>query len=83
MPAFCGEDMNVESMLKQLDELFDTGKIKEVEGFLKEKLGEAKAEADGGAMLTILNEQIGYYRVMTQYDKALDTIGEIKSKKQV
>ena len=71
--------MNVDEILKELDNLFISGNMEKVEAFLFEKYNEAVATGDGGAALTILNEQIGYYRVTTQYEKALETIENIRN----
>ncbi|MCF2682807.1 DUF4037 domain-containing protein [Faecalicatena contorta] len=56
-------DLN--EFLMNLDEMYATNP-KDVETFLKSGLAEADKCMDGAAMLTILNELMGYYRVMSQ-----------------
>ena len=56
-------DLN--EFLMNLDEMYATNP-KGVETFLKSGLAEADKCMDGAAMLTILNELMGYYRVMSQ-----------------
>lgn len=58
-------------MFQQLDTLFEEKKIEEVEPFLMEQMKVAMEEGDTSALITILNEMIGYQRDTSQYDKAI------------
>ena len=59
--------MQIQEVLRQLDELFATNQIQEAEQFLTEALVQAKEEesqkkSSGEAVLILLNELTGYYR---------------------
>lgn len=69
--------MDVESTLRELDGLFQSGQIDRVEGFLTERYERARAEGDFGAQLCLLNELIGYYREMTLQQQARQTAERI------
>ena len=56
-------DLN--EFLRELDHMYATNP-KGVEAYLKSGLEEAGKCLDGPAMLTILNELMGYYRVMSK-----------------
>lgn len=56
------ENARAQQIVQQLDQLFETGRAREVGQFLCEKLEEALAADDTQTALTILNEQTGYYR---------------------
>lgn len=64
-------NMDVNRVLEQLDELFAQHKIEEVEPFLLLKIEEAELLGDTGALLTLLNELIGHYREMGEFEKSL------------
>lgn len=63
--------MDVEKTLQQLDRLFAQHQIEAVEGFLLDAIGEAIRIEDTGAVITLLNELIGYYREQGETDKCL------------
>ena len=63
--------MDIKLVLKQLDDLYMTHRENEVEGFLTENLTQALGEGDTGAVLSLLNEMVGYYRDANRYDEAL------------
>ena len=63
--------MDINQMFQQLDTLFEEKKIEEVEPFLMEQMKVAMEEGDTSALITILNEMIGYQRDTSQYDKAI------------
>lgn len=63
--------MNIEAVLSELDQMFANKKIDKVETFLMDKIEEAMKESDVSALITLLNEIIGYERDTSQYDKAL------------
>lgn len=63
--------MNIEKVLADLDQLFEDKKIDQVEGYLTKQLETALLEQDTGAVLTLLNEMIGFYREMCEYEKSV------------
>lgn len=63
--------MNIKLILTELDELFDQHRDDAVEGFLQNALLEAKKEHDLAAMITLVNEMIGYYRDTGKYEEAI------------
>ena len=69
--------MVIEEVLRQLDELFAKHQIEQVEPFLLQKIGEADAQGDVGAMITLLNEIIGHYREVGEFDKAILSCKEV------
>lgn len=64
--------MDINKTLQKLDELFATKQITKVEGFLEEQISIALSEGDNNALITLLNEMIGFQRDTSQYDKAID-----------
>lgn len=64
--------MNMEQILKQLDELFAQHKMQEAEKFLLSVLQEAVQVDDSSAVITLLNELIGYYRETGEAEKSTD-----------
>lgn len=69
--------MNIDSIIAQLDKLFDEGKMDRIEPFLTENYTHALDEKEYGCALSILNELIGYYREMTMKQKAKETADKI------
>jgi len=69
--------MQLEEILKQLDSLFESHRIDEVEAFLIGHISEAKESNDDSARITLLNELIGFYRDMSQYEKSLKCCEEV------
>lgn len=70
--------MNTQKILEELDQLFEQKKIAEVEPYLLNKMVEAKREGDIQSTITLLNEAIGYYRDISEYDKALSCCSEVQ-----
>lgn len=70
--------MNIQKVIEDLDKLFEEKKIGEVEQYLKEQIFQAKEEGDSGAVLTLLNEQIGYYRSISHSKASLDAFCQAK-----
>ena len=62
---------NVEEIMKGLDELFAKQKMSDVEPYLQQALQEAMELGDSSAVITIVNELIGFYRDTSQYKKAV------------
>lgn len=69
--------MNIKEVLAELDELFDTHRVDEVEEFLQNKLLLAKNERDTSAMITIVNELIGFYRDMGKFEQAISYCNQV------
>lgn len=63
--------MEINEVLEGLDRLFQEKKTEQVEGYLHEKLKEAIGEEDTSAMITLLNELIGFYRDTSRYDRGV------------
>ena len=61
--------MDLNQVFKGLDELFEQHKLDQVEGYLGEQLEQAVSENDFEAMVSILNEMLGFARETSQYDK--------------
>lgn len=68
--------MDVTNILKQADELFDAGKAKEASAYLEKCLETAGKEGDWYTRLTLLNELMGYYRSISNFDKAWEYVKE-------
>lgn len=69
--------MDIHKVLSELDTFFDQGQLERIEPFLKEKYEQACAEGDDAAALSLLNEQIGFYREMTKREDAWSTAEKI------
>ena len=63
--------MDVEKFLNSLDNLFEKKKINEVPAFLEENYKEAVRENDLSAQFTILNEMMGFFRDISEYEKSI------------
>lgn len=63
--------MDINEILQQLDHLFATHQIDQVEPFLLEKMDEARLIKDFGAQITLYNELIGHYREMGEGEKSM------------
>ena len=61
--------MDMEKTLQELDRLFATYQMDKAEGFLENKMAEALLAGDEGALITLLNEMIGYLRDAGKYEK--------------
>ena len=62
---------NVDEILVGLDRLFEEQRMSEVEPYLQQALQEAMEVGDSSAVITIVNELIGFYRDTSQYDKSI------------
>ena len=71
--------MKIQSVLQELDHLFETYKIDKVEPFLMDKFSEAASQKDTNSVITLLNEMIGFYRDTSQYEKALNCCKKVIS----
>ena len=70
--------MDINNIIAGLDKLFAEKKIKEAEKYLNEKLDKAKEEKDNGAVLILLNEQIGYYRSISHMADSIKAFEQAK-----
>lgn len=62
--------MNIKEILKKSDTLFEKGDAKEASSYLENCLQAAGMDNDWQSQLTILNELMGYYRSISNFDKA-------------
>ena len=62
---------NVDAILIGLDELFAQQKMTEVEPYLQQALKEAMEADDYSTVITVVNELIGFYRDISQYEKSI------------
>ena len=69
--------MNIEKVLEELDGLFGQHRVDEVEPFLLQKTDEASKEGDTASMITLLNEIIGHYRELGEYEKSIASCREL------
>lgn len=69
--------MNIEQVLRELDSLFARHDMERVEAFLIEKINEASAMEDYGAMITLLNEIIGHYRETGEFEKSISCCKQV------
>ncbi len=63
--------MDVNKILAEYDSMFGRCKLTDIEKFLANNIEIARDSGDYGAMITLLNEIIGFCRDTTQRDKAL------------
>ena len=69
--------MDINVFFGQLDSLFAENQIDKVDPFLRDSLQKAKEEEDYGAYITICNEMIGFYRSVSQFQKAFDAAEDV------
>lgn len=65
------EMMDVNKILAEYDSMFGRCELTDIEAFLANNIEIARDSGDYGAMITLLNEIIGFCRDTTQRDKAL------------
>lgn len=65
------DGMELDKVLEQLRGMFDAFKIEEVEEFLESNIGQAFALGDINAVISLMNEMIGYLRDTGKDEKAL------------
>ena len=71
--------MDIEGILEAEDRLFNENRAEEVEGLLIGAISVAMDEQDGYAMLSLLNELIGYYRETSRYEDSYKIAVEIEA----
>lgn len=69
--------MVIEKVLEQLDGLFASHQVEQVEPFLLQKIDEAAAQGEIGPMITLLNEIIGHYREMGEFEKSISCCKQV------
>ncbi|MCM1174016.1 MAG: tetratricopeptide repeat protein [Blautia sp.] len=69
--------MDVNAFLARLDTLFAENQIEKADPFLCASLEQAKEEKDYGAYITICNEMIGFYRSVSEFQKAFDAAEDV------
>lgn len=67
---------HLSAFLKGLDTIYASGEIRDVEHYLKQGMENASASGDDGAVFTILNEMMGYYRSVSRYEECENCIRE-------
>ncbi|MBR1650955.1 MAG: DUF4125 family protein [Lachnospiraceae bacterium] len=71
--------MDISGILEAEDRLFNENRAAEVEELLMGAVSVALDEGDGGALLQLLNELIGYYRESSRFEDAYKVAEEIES----
>ena len=64
--------MDINKILAEYDAMFGRCELAEIEVFLQQNMEQARGIDDYGAMITLLNEIIGFCRDTTQREKALN-----------
>ena len=62
---------SVDEIITGLDFLFSEQRMTEVEPYLQQALQEAMEAGNSSAVITIVNELIGFYRDISQYEKSI------------
>lgn len=63
--------MDLQAVLQELDGFFQRGEYERVEPFMRESIARAEAAGDKGAVLSLLNELMGYYRSLSRFQDSL------------
>ena len=69
--------MEIQEILTELDQLFARRQIDQVETFLEDHIRHAEECRNIGNQITLLNELLGFYRDMTQFEKAMEVSQQI------
>lgn len=69
--------MNAQEIYEKLDSLFAQNRIQEVEPFLLSCLEQARSEEDYGVYISVGNELIGFYRSISEHEKALSMAEDV------
>lgn len=64
--------MNIDTFYQGLGDVFSGGRPEQIRGYLQSSLAQAEAEDDRHAVVSILNELMGYYRNTSRYAEALE-----------
>lgn len=68
--------MDIESILKQVDQFFETDRPGDAEKLMLESVEQAQREGEDGVVLQLLNELIGYYRETSQKERVYQTVSQ-------
>lgn len=71
--------MNIHQILNEYDALFTHATPDEIHGFLAKHICMAQEESDFAALLSLLNEQIGYARDTDRKEVAFESISKLQS----
>ena len=71
--------MNIHQILNDYDNLFAHATPDEIHAFLADHIRIAQEEGDSSALLTLLNEQIGYSRDTDRKEVAFESISKLQS----
>lgn len=69
--------MDISKVIKEKDALFREMRFSEGEKFVLEKIEEAKEEGDIGAIITLSNELIGFYRTSSRYQDLMNISDDV------
>ena len=64
--------MELDQVMRELDELFTQERINEIPQFLETHIAQAEAEGANDILLTLYNECIGFYREVGQYELSVE-----------
>ena len=70
--------LDLTAITKQVDSLLDENKGQEAENLMKESIVQAVREEDDSALLSLLNELIGYYRETSQREASYQLADQAK-----
>ncbi len=70
--------LDLSAITKQVDSLLDENKGQEAENLMKESIVQAVREEDDSALLSLLNELIGYYRETSQREASYQLADQAK-----
>ncbi len=68
--------MDIQSILKQVDAFFETGRPGDAEKLMLQSVEQAVQEGEDGVVLQLLNELIGYYRETSQKERVYQTVAQ-------
>ena len=69
--AFQGDSVNIDDFYQGLDRAFESGEPPRISGYLQSALAQAEKENDRHAIISILNEIMGYFRNTSRYSEAI------------
>ena len=69
--------MDIQKILKQLDELLNESKLDEAEKYLSEMIEKSLENKDYNSVITLYNEQIGFFRDCGRFSEAIDSCGKV------
>ena len=69
--------MDIQKILKHLDELLNVSKLDEAEKYLFEMIEKSLESKDYNSAITLYNEQIGFFRDCGRFPEAIDSCGKV------